>query len=175
MSFSIGLRDLVNPWKRLAVGVLLIVFAIFCIVGKKWYIDVDKEDCVSITATFHDWKYHSGSDGMDVNRINLRFDDYASDVEIHSSCLSKELSDCVTNLKSGTKMELMVYEKTLTAYEIKVDGTSWLAFDDACKMIENNYKIISYVAYVLLPVGIILVISCIVSLFLLKKKEIDTL
>ncbi len=171
MYFSFDIKDLANPKKRLLLGLLLIVLAVFCIIGKNWYVSVDREDCTSVEAIFDDCKYRSGNHGIEVNSIYLTFDDYGSDLDIHPSCASNELTEQLMNLKSGTKMELMVYEKTLTVYEIKVADKIWLAFDDACKKIENNYSIIRYVAYVFLVAGIVLLISCIVSLFLNTEKE----
>lgn len=171
MNFSIGIRDLANPWKRLMLGVLLIVLASFCIIGKNWYMNVDRADCISVEAIFDDCKYHSGNDGIDINSIYLTFDDYGPNLDIHPSCVSNILTDKLMHLKSGTKMNLKVYEKTLTAYEIKVNGETWLDFDDACKKIENNYRIISYAAYVFLAAGVIFVITFVVGLFLGKKES----
>lgn len=152
------------------LGVLLIVLASFCIIGKNWYMNVDRADCISVEAIFDDCKYHSGNDGIDINSIYLTFDDYGPNLDIHPSCVSNILTDKLMHLKSGTKMNLKVYEKTLTAYEIKVNGETWLDFDDACKKIENNYRIISYAAYVFLAAGVIFVITFVVGLFLGKKE-----
>ena len=38
MSFSFGLRDLLDPMKRLIMGVLLIALGIFCMIGKNWHL-----------------------------------------------------------------------------------------------------------------------------------------
>ena len=170
MYFSFDFKDLANPKKRLLLGILLIVLGVFCMMAKGWYIDVAREDCTSVEAIFDDCKYRSGNHGIEVNSIYLTFD-YSSDLDIHPSCASNELTEKLMNLKSGTKMELIVYEKTLTVYEIKVADKIWLAFDDACKKIENNYSIIRYVAYGFLAVGVVFVITFIVSMCFFEKKN----
>lgn len=173
MNFSIGVRDLANPWKRLIFGLLLIALGSFCVIGKNWYVGVDRADCISVEAIFDDCKYRSVDGGIDTNSIYLTFDDYGSNLDIHPSCASNILTDKLMHLKSGTKMNLMVYEKTLTVYEIKVNNEIWLDFDDACKKIENNYSIIGYVAYVFLAAGVLLVITFFVTLFLGKKESFE--
>ena len=170
MSFSFGLRDLADPKKRMIMGVLLIALGLFCMIGKNWYQGMERTDCVEVEATFDECKYRSDADGgIDVNSIYLTFDDYGSDLDIHSSCTKGKLTERLMNLKSGTKMKLLVHEKTGIIYELKVDGETWLDFDDARNSIEKNNNIITIVGYIMLGLGAVFTISAIIP-FVFRKK-----
>ncbi|MBE5944323.1 MAG: hypothetical protein E7258_05330 [Lachnospiraceae bacterium] len=172
MSFSFGLRDLAAPKKRMIMGVLLIALGLFCMIGKNWYQGMERTDCVEVEATFDECKYRSDADGgIDVNSIYLTFDDYGSDLDIHSSCTKGKLTERVMNLKSGTKMKLLVHEKTGIIYELKVDGETWLDFDDARNSIEKNNNIITIVGYIMLGLGAVFTISAIIPLIFRKKTS----
>jgi len=98
MSFSFGLRDLAAPKKRMIMGVLLIALGLFCMIGKNWYQGMERTDCVEVEATFDECKYRSDADGgIDVNSIYLTFDDYGSDLDIHSSCTKGKLTERLIN------------------------------------------------------------------------------
>ena len=172
MSFSFGLRDLLDPMKRLIMGVLLIALGIFCMIGKNWYQGMERSDCAVVEATFDDCKYHSDSDGgIDVNSVYLTFDDYGSDLDIHTSCAGDELIERLMDLKSGAKMKLLVHEKTKIIYELKVNGETWLDFDDARASIEKNNNIITIVGYIMLGLGVIFAISAIIPMFFVKGSR----
>lgn len=172
MSFSFGLRDLADPKKRLIMGVMFIALGVFCVIGKGWYNGIERTDCVMVDVTFDDCKYRSDGDGgIDVHNVYLTFDDYSSDLDIHSSCANDKLIEKLMNLKSGTNMKLLINDKTKTVYEIKVGGEIWLDFEDAKEAIEKNINIIQIVAYVLLVVGVVLIISATIPLIFRKKTS----
>lgn len=173
MSFSFGLRDLADPMKRLVMGALLLALGIFCQIGKDWYQGVDRSTCTEVEATFDDCKYRSTDGGIDSNSIYLTFDDYSRDVDIHSSCADNKLTQRLMDLKSGAKMKLLVHEKTNLAYEIKVNGETWLDFDEARSEIKKNNNVITIVGYVMLGIGAIFAVSGIVPMFFGKRRERD--
>ena len=171
MSFSFGLRDLADPMKRLVMGILLLALGVFCQIGKDWYQGVDRSTCTEVEATFDDCKYRSIDGAVDANSIYLTFEDYSRDVDIHSSCADDELTQRLMELKSGTKMKLLVHEKTNLAYELKVNGEIWLDFDDARVSIEKNNNIITIVGYIMLGLGVIFAISAIIPMFFVKGSR----
>ncbi len=172
MSFSFGLRDLLDPMKRLIMGVLLIALGIFCMIGRNWYQGMERSDCAVVEATFDDCKYRSDGDGgIDVNSVYLTFDDYSSDLDIHTSCADNELIERLMDLKSGAKMKLLVHEKTGIIYELKVNGETWLDFDDARSSIEKNNNIITIVGYIMLGLGVVFAISAIIPMFFVKGSR----
>jgi len=174
MSFSFGLRDLADPMKRLVMGALLLALGIFCQIGKDWYQGVDRSTCTEVEATFDDCKYRSVDGAVDANSIYLTFEDYSRDVDVHSSCADDELTQRLMELKSGTKMKLLVHEKTNLVYEIKVNGETWLDFDEARNEIKKNNNVITIVGYVMLGIGAIFAVSGVVPMFFgkpLKDEE----
>ena len=173
MSFSFGLRDLADPMKRLVMGALLLALGIFCQIGKDWYQGVDRSTCTEVEATFYDCKYRSVDGAVDANSIYLTFEDYSNDVDVHSSCADDKLTQRLIELKSGTKMKLLVHEKTNLAYEIMVNGETWLDFDEARNEIKKNNNIITIVGYVMLGIGAIFAVSGVVPMFFGKRHEQD--
>lgn len=174
MGFSFGLRDLVDPKKRFFMGLLLLALGLFCHIGKDWYQGVERSTCTEVEATFDDCKYRSTDGGIDSNSIYLTFDDYSRDVDIHSSCADDKLTQRLMDLKSGAKMKFLVYEKTNLAYEIKVNGETWLDFDEARSEIKKNNNVITIVGYVMLGIGAIFAVSGVVPMFFgkpLKDEE----
>ena len=173
MSFSFGLRDLVDPRKRLIMAVLLMALGLFCWIGKDWYQGVDRSDCLVVEATFDDCKYRSIDGAIDSNSIYLTFKDYSHNIDLRSSCADDNLTQRLMELKSGTKMKLLVYEKTNLAYEIKVNGDTWLDFNDARDYIRKNNDLITIVGCIMLGIGAILVVSSIVSLAIGRHNETE--
>lgn len=173
MSFSFGLKDLVDPMKRLVMGILLLALGIFCQIGKDWYQGVERSTCTEVEATFDDCKYRSVDGAVDANSIYLTFEDYSRDVDIHSSCADDELTQRLMELKSGTKMKLLVHEKNNLAYEIKVNGETWLDFDEARSEIKKNNNVITIVGYVMLGIGAVFAVSGFVPMFFGKRRERD--
>ncbi len=173
MSFSFRLRDLADSKKRFVMGVLLIALGLFCMIGKDWYQRVERTDCTVVEATFDDCKYRSNHDGIDVKSVYLTFVDYSSDFDIHTSCAEKEFIQRLMNLKSGTKMKLLAHEKTGIIYELKVNGETWLDFDDARSSIEKNNNTITIVGYIMLGLGAIFAISAIIPCALRKNIKDD--
>jgi len=68
-------------------------------------------------------------------------------------------------------MKLLVHEKTGIIYELKVDGETWLDFDDARNSIEKNNNIITIVGYIMLGLGAVFTISAIIPLIFRKKTS----
>lgn len=164
MEFSFDFNSLKEPKKRLLLGMILLVFGIACVAGKEWNAEVAKDNCVAVEATFDECKYRSGAKGTDLNSIYLTFTDYDDDLDIHSSCTDDGLIQDLMELKSGTKMQLMVNEETRCIYELKVGGKTWLSLDDAVEKIDENMLTLRNIGYVLIVAGGLFVLTFIVSL-----------
>ena len=167
MEFSLDFKSFAEPKKRLVIGILFVVLGAVCIFGQGWYSGVTRENCIQVEAIFEDCKYHSIDDGIDNNNIFLVFEDYGSDLDIHPSYADDRLTQRLFDLPSGTKMKLLVNEKTNEIYELEVSDELWLDFDTAKQKIDKNLTIVKYVGFVFLPIGAICVITAIIGL--LKK------
>ena len=173
MGISIDLSSLLEPKKRLLIGILLIVLGAMAM-GRDANSGVTREDCIQVEAIFKDCKYYASSNkGMDSNDIYLVFKDYTSNLDIHSSCADDRLTQRLFDLESGTKMRLLVNQKNLTVFELEVEGDIWLDFDTAKEKIEKNLSIVRYVGKGLGVAGIICFITAIFSLLrdVLKHKK----
>lgn len=173
MEFSFDFNSLKEPKKRLLLGIILLAFGIACLAGKEWSANETRDKCVAVEATFDECKYRSGAKGTDLNSIYLTFTDYDDDLDIHSSCTGDGLIQDLMDLKSGTKMQLMVNEETRYIYDLKVLGETWLSIDDSVQKIGENMLILRYIGYVLLVAGGLFVLSFIVPLVWTKinKKQ----
>ncbi|MBQ8798840.1 MAG: hypothetical protein IJZ55_04670 [Lachnospiraceae bacterium] len=175
MEFSFDFRSLKDPKKRLLLGVLLLAVGIFCMVGLDWNSDVTRENCVEMVVTFDDCKYHSVDGGWDSNSIYLTFQDYSDNLDIHSSCANDRLTQDLMELKSGTKMRIVMNEETRHIYELEVDGSTWLGFEDAINKIEKNMVALEYLGYAALAAGALVFTVTVISLaFEAIKKKIDS-
>lgn len=164
MGLSFDLKSLADPKKRLVIGILFLVLGAVSILGQDWYSGVTRENCIQVEAVFEDCKYHSIEEGIDVNNIYLVFEDYGSNLDIHSSCADDRLTQKLFDLKSGTKMKLLVNEKTNEIYELEVEGELWLDFGTAKEKIDKNVTIVKYVGFVALPIGAICFITAVIDL-----------
>lgn len=174
MGFSIDLSSILEPKKRLLMGILFIVFGVIAVWGKDGNSGVTREDCIRVEAVFKDCRYYaSGGDGIDTNDIYLVFEDYNSNLYLHSSCANDRLTQRLFDLKAGAKMRLLVNERTNTVYELEVEGDTWLDFDTAKEKIENNLNILGHVGKVLFVAGIICFITALFSLIrdVLKRNK----
>lgn len=164
MEISLDLKSFADPKKRLVLGILLLALGAVCILGQDWYSGVTRENCIQVEAVFEDCKYHSIDDGADVNDIYLVFEDYGSNLDIHSSCADDRLTQRLFDLQSGTKMKLLVNETTNEIYELEVDGELWLDFDRAKEKIDKNVTIVKYVGFAFLPIGAVCLITGVIAL-----------
>ena len=173
MEFSFDFNSLKEPKKRLLLGIILLAFGIVCLAGKEWSATEARDKCVAVEATFDECKYRSGAKGTDLKSIYLTFTDYDDDLDIHSSCTGDGLIQDLMDLKSGTKMQLMVNEETRYIYDLKVLGETWLSIDDSVQKIGENMLILRNIGYVLLVAGGLFVLSFIVPLVWTKinKKQ----
>ena len=174
MELSYDLQCLKEPKKMLGLGILLLAIGAFMFVGLDWNDGVTRENCVMMELTLDDCKYRSGDKGLDSNSIYLTFRDYSDHLDIHSSCADDKLTQDLMELRSGTKMKLVVSEETRHIYEISVDGETWLTFEDAIKKINNNMEFGKYIGCVTLAVGTVFVLTVLVSVLwsAFKKKKL---
>lgn len=173
MEFSFDFNSLREPKKRLLLSILLLAIGAFCMVGLDWNDGVTRDNCVTLEVTFDDCKYHSIDDAIDSNSIYLTFQDYSTNLDIHASCANDRLTQDLMELRSGTKMKLVVNEDTRHIYELSVDGETWLAFDDAIKKISNNMVFGKYIGYAAMAAGALCLLTVIVSSVcnVFKRKE----
>ena len=164
MEFSLDFKSFAEPKKRLVLGILLLALGAVCILGQDWYSGVTRENCIQVETVFEECKYHSIEEGIDTNNIYLVFEDYGSNLDIHSSCADDRLTQKLFDLKSGTKMKLLVNETTNEIYELEVDGELWLDFDTSKEKIDKNVTIVKYVGFVVLPIGAICIITAVIAL-----------
>lgn len=164
MGFSFDCESLKDPRKRFLLGILLLAIGVACVLGHTWNAGVARENCIMVEATFDDCKYHSIDGGMDAKSIYLTFQDYPMNLDIHSSCANDRLTQTLMELKSGTKMQLVVNERTRHIYELKVAGETWLSFEEAVEKIGNNMILVKNIGYVALTAGAIFLLTVIVSL-----------
>ena len=75
-----------------------------------------------------------------------------------------KLTQDLMELRSGTKMRLVVSEETRCIYEISVNGETWLTFEGAIKKINNNMEFGRCIGYVSLAVGAVFTLTVLVSL-----------
>lgn len=173
MEFSFDVKSLTDPKKRLLLGILLLAVGVFCMIGPGRSSGVTREDCVTLMVTFDDCKYHSGDKGLDSNSIYLTFRDYSDHLDIHPSCADDKLTQDLMELRSGTKMQIVVSEETRHIYELSVDGEKWLNFDEAIKKIDKNMVMLKYFGYVAMAAGALFGLTGILPLLfeVLKRKE----
>ena len=164
MEFSFDFQSLKEPKKLLFLGVLLLAIGAFLFVGLDWNDGITRENCITLEVTLDDCKYRSGDKGLDANSIYLTFRDYSDHLDIHSSCAGDKLTQDLMELRSGTKMRLVVSEETRHIYEISVGGETWLTFEDAVKKINNNMEFGKCIGYVALAVGTVFTLTVLASL-----------
>ena len=170
MELSFDLKSLKSPRRRLLLAILLLVIGIVCISRHTWNSQVTREKCVWVEATYKECKFHSLDSATDANSIYLTFTDYASNLDIHSSCADDRLTQALMELDSGTKMRLLVNEENRFIYELEVGGDIWLSFEEVMKKIEKNMTIVMYVGYALLAIGSVLFLTSIYSLVKEPRK-----
>ena len=163
MEFSFDFQSLKEPKKLLFLGILLLAIGAFLFVGLDWNDGVTRENCITLEATLEDCKYRSGDKGLDSNSIYLTFRDYSDHLDIHPSCADDKLTQDLMELRSGTKMQIVVSEETRHIYELSVDGEKWLNFDEAIKKIDKNMVMLKYFGYVALAVGAVFTLVVLVS------------
>lgn len=163
MEVSFDLQILKEPKKMLFLGILLLGIGVFMFVGLDWNDGVTRENCITLEATFDDCKYRSGEKGLNSNSIYLTFRDYSDALDIHSSCADDKLTQDLMELRSGTKMRIVVNEETRYIYEISVNGETWLAFDDAMGKISNNMAFGKNIGCLALAIGAVFCLTVVVS------------
>jgi len=164
MEFSLDLKSIAEPKKRLVLGLLFLVLGAVCVFGQDWYSGVTRESCKYVEAVFEECKFHTLDEGKNNHDIYLVFEDYGSNLDIHSSCADDQLTQRLFDLPSGTKMNLLVNEKTNEIYELEVEGDIWLDFDTAKEKIDKNVMIVKYAGFVALPIGAICFITAVFAL-----------
>lgn len=168
---EISLKNLADPKKRLLIGILVIVIGAVCLCGQGLYSGVTRESCVAVEATYDSFRYPASSkDKTTTRQPYLSFSDYDSELSIHPSCVTYEMEKDLQDLPSGTKMKFLIDEETRTIYELEVAGKMWLDFDTAREKINTNMKIIDYIGYAALPLGVICFVSGLIGIALKKRK-----
>ena len=163
MEFSFDFRSLMDPKKRLFLGLLLLVIGIGCVLANTQDTKVTRDNCVTMDVTFDDCKFRSLDESIDSNSIYLTFKDYTTDLDIHPSCANDRLTEDLMDLRSGTKMQIVVNEDTRRIYELKVAGETWLSFDEAIEKIDNNMNLLDKVSYAILIAGALCLLTVVVS------------
>jgi len=164
MEFTFDFRSLMDPKKRLLLGILLLVIGVACVLGHTWNAGVSRDNCITVEAIFDDCKYRTIDEATDSNSIYLTFQDYSSNLDIHPSCANDMLTQDLMELRAGTKMQLVVNEETRHIYELKVAGETWLSFEEAMEKIGRNMILVKNLGYAALAAGAICLLTAIVSL-----------
>ena len=171
MGFEFTAENLSKPWFRLIVGIILVLAGIFCLTNIDMYSGITRESCTEVEVTLYEMRVDI-SDGRTENQdIRLIFDDYDINLDIHSSCMTDKLMSDMLTLEKGSKMTILHSDKNSSIYELRVNGEVWLDFETAREKIDRNITFVKYAGYVMIPVGVVFIISVAVTAIIKKGKS----
>lgn len=167
MELTFNVENLSKPWFRALIGIIFIVAGYFCVTSND-VSGITRESCVEAEATLYELRMDSIK-GNSKRGAWLIFDDYDASLTVHSSCATDELTDALIALKKGDKLKFLHSDTTI--YELWANGKLLLDFDTASKKISENVSLVIYMGYILIPAGVLFILSVPIAALIKKVKK----
>ncbi len=99
-----------------------------------WYVPIEKEDTVQISAVYESYEYQEYSRKADI--LKLYFKD-ADCLFFNDSYISTELVEKIEALPEGTRLDMLLHPRSDDIIECKAEGKTLLDFEWATKRLNS--------------------------------------